>query len=196
MPWIVYATRGCDPPAPLRYRIRAVRSDPSPHRRRRQRVLARPPGSPETEPDAFGASADEHRATSIDDVATRLASDMANNFVLGAFVDGALVGTAGFYRSKNVKERHKGHVWGVYVTAAMCGNGIGRSIMRAVLERAACVEGIEQIVLLVATTQAAAMGLYQSLGFRSFGREHRALKIGDRYVDEEHMVLYLKAGGE
>ena len=81
----------------------------------------------ETETDAFGASAEEHRATSIDDVATRLASDMANNFVLGAFVDGALVGTAGFYRSKNVKERHKGHVWGVYVTAALCGNGIGRS---------------------------------------------------------------------
>jgi ribosomal protein S18 acetylase RimI-like enzyme len=50
--------------------------------------------------------------------------------------------------------------------------------------------------LLVATTQAAAMGLYQALGFRSFGCERRALKIGERYVDEDHMVLYLKSAGQ
>ena len=44
---------------------------------------------------------------------------------------------------------------------------------------------------MVATTQTAAIALYQSLGFRSFGCEYRALKIGERYVDEEQMVLYL-----
>jgi ribosomal protein S18 acetylase RimI-like enzyme len=115
---------------------------------------------------------------------------------LGAFVDGGLVGTAGFYRSKNLKERHKGHIWGVYVTSAMRGSGVGRSIMSAVLERAARVEGIEQIGLLVATTQVAAMGLYQSLGFRSFGCERWALKIGERYVDEEHMVLHLNSAAK
>ena len=150
----------------------------------------------EAEPDAFGASADEHRTTSVADVATRLGSDPANNFVLGAFVDGALVGTAGFYRSKNLKERHKGHIWGVYVTAAMRGSGVGRSIMSAVLERAARVAGIEQVGLLVAKTQAAAMRLYQSMGFRSFGCERRALKIGERYVDEEHMVLDFGSAGK
>jgi hypothetical protein len=88
-----------------------------------------------------------------------------------------------------VEERHKGHVWGVYVTAALRGTGIGRSVMCALLEHAARVKGIEQLGLLVATTQAAAMELYQTLGFRSFGCERWALKIGERYVDEEHMVL-------
>jgi ribosomal protein S18 acetylase RimI-like enzyme len=130
------------------------------------------------------------------EVAARLGSDAANNFVVGAFVDGVLVGTGGFYSSKNLKERHKGHIWRVYVTAAMRGSGVGRNIMNAVLDRAASVEGIEQIRLLVATTQAAAMGLYQSLGFQSFGRERRALKIGERYVDEEHMVLHLGSNRE
>jgi ribosomal protein S18 acetylase RimI-like enzyme len=43
-----------------------------------------------------------------------------------------------------------------------------------VMEHAARVEGIEQIVLVVATTQGAAIALYQSLGFRSFGCERRA----------------------
>jgi ribosomal protein S18 acetylase RimI-like enzyme len=150
----------------------------------------------ETEPDAFGSSAEEHRATSVADAAARLGSEPANNFVVGAFVEGELVATAGFYRSKGLKERHKGHVWGVYVTPAMRGNSIGRTIMGVLLQHATRVEGIEQIVLAVATTQAAAAALYQSLGFRSFGRERNALKIGDRYVDEEHMVLYLRSTGE
>ncbi len=53
----------------------------------------------------------------------------------------------------------------------MRGTGVNRDIMNSVLEHAARVEGIEQIVLAVATTQAAAMGLYLSLGFRAFGCE-------------------------
>ena len=56
---------------------------------------------------------------------------------------------------------------------------------------AALIEGLEQIVLSVTTTQPAAMGLYRSLGFASFGCERRALKVGGRYLDEEYMVLYL-----
>lgn len=145
----------------------------------------------EAEPDAFGASAEEHRVTSVADVAARLGGDPANNFVIGAFADGKLVGSAGFYQSKNLKERHKGNIWGVYVAATMRGRGVGRNMMKATLERAARIDGIEQIGLMVATTQTAAIALYQSLGFRSFGCERRALKIGERYVDEEHMVLHL-----
>jgi hypothetical protein len=53
----------------------------------------------------------------------RLGSDPANNFVVGASVEDQLVGTAGFYRSKNLKERYKGHIWGLYVAAAMRGQG-------------------------------------------------------------------------
>src|SRR5260370_42213069 len=108
----------------------------------------------ETEPDAFGSSAEEHCATSVADAALRLGSDPANNFVVGAFVEGELVGTAGFYRSKGLKERHKGHIWGVYVTPAMRGNSIGRFIMRVGLQHAALVAGIEQKVLAVAPPHA------------------------------------------
>ena len=149
----------------------------------------------ETEPDAFSASPEEHRATTIHDAATRLGSDPANNFVVGAFVESQLAGTAGFYRARSIKERHRGHVWGVYVMPAMRGSGFGRSIMNTLLEHASRVDGIEQIGLMVAASQAAAVALYRSLGFRSFGCERRALKIGRRYVDEEHMVLYLTSTG-
>jgi len=38
--------------------------------------------------------------------------------------------------------------------------------------------------------------LYGALGFRSFGWEHRALKIGEQYIDKEHMVAFLAGGCE
>ncbi|MGA7400101.1 MAG: GNAT family N-acetyltransferase [Candidatus Sulfotelmatobacter sp.] len=145
----------------------------------------------EGEPQAFGASAEEHRAFTLSDTEARLASDLANNFVVGAFDGGRLVGTAGFFRNKGLKERHKGFVWGVYVTPEARGKGAGRDMMLILLERAAKTAGIEQIMVSVVTAQDAAVRLYRSLGFESYGCERRALKIGDRYLDEEHMVLYL-----
>jgi ribosomal protein S18 acetylase RimI-like enzyme len=145
----------------------------------------------ECDPEAFGASAEEHRTLSLDDAGKRLGSGSADNFVVGAFAGERLVGTAGFYRDKGMRTRHKGHIWGVYVTGAARGKAVGRRVLRAILERAAGTEGVEQILLSVATPQAAAVSLYRSLGFESFGREPRALKIGDRYVDEEHMVMYV-----
>jgi RimJ/RimL family protein N-acetyltransferase len=36
-----------------------------------------------------------------------------------------------------------------------------------------------------------ARNLYLSLGFKPFGLEPRAMRVGDRYFDEEHMVLSL-----
>jgi len=95
----------------------------------------------------------------------------------------------GFFRDQNPKLRHRGHVWSVYVTAAARGQGLGRQLMTGLVERAAATEGIEQVVLSVSTTQVAAVRLYRSLGFESFGIEPRAMKIGDRYFDHEHMVL-------
>jgi ribosomal protein S18 acetylase RimI-like enzyme len=61
--------------------------------------------------------------------------------------------------------------------------------MRALLDRVRMIEGMEQVLLSVAATQEPAIRLYRSLGFQSFGREPRALRIGDRYIDEEYMVL-------
>jgi ribosomal protein S18 acetylase RimI-like enzyme len=146
----------------------------------------------ECEPEAFGASAEEHRASTVEDVVARLSADPANNFVVGAFAGKQMVGTAGFFRDKNIKQHHKGHIWGVYLTSKVRGRGTGREMLRALLDRAASTEGVEQITLSVATTQDAAVSLYRSLGFESFGCECRALKLGDRYVDEENMVLYVK----
>jgi len=145
----------------------------------------------ERDPEAFSSSAEEHRALTMDDIKERLSTDLENKFVVGAFLDGELVGVSGFYRDSTLKQRHRGHVWGVYVTGRARGQGIARTVMTTLLDRARNIQGVEQIVLSVTTTQTAATALYRSLGFQSFGLEQRALKIGDRYVDEEYFVLPL-----
>ena len=140
------------------------------------------------DPQAFSASLDEYRSLSIDEVKRRLWSS-EEAFVVGAFEHDRLFGMAGFFREKGPKTRHKGHVWGVYVTPEARGKKLGRQLMEKLLERGMAIDGMEQILISVAITQAAAVKLYRSLGFEPFGREPRALKVGGAFIDEEYMVL-------
>jgi ribosomal protein S18 acetylase RimI-like enzyme len=144
------------------------------------------------EPFAFIESAAEHSATSLETAAKRLqACSGADQFILGAFVAGRLVGMAGFYRAKQRKTRHKGRVWGVYVRKEQGARGIGRSLLLGLLARVRRASGVEEVGLSVAVTQKAAMRLYASLGFKSYGRERRAIRVRRRYIEEELMALQL-----
>ena len=144
----------------------------------------------ERNPEAFSASLEEYRSLNLEDVKKRLWSD-EDAFVVGGFQDSRLIGMAGFYREKGPKSRHKGRVWGVYVTPEARRAGIGRKMMQALLDRISAIDDMEQVLLSVAATQIPAIRLYRSLGFESFGTEPRALRIGDRYIEEEHMLLRL-----
>jgi ribosomal protein S18 acetylase RimI-like enzyme len=77
----------------------------------------------------------------------------------------------------------------VYVKAQYRGQGIGRALMVDALRRARQQPTLERITIAVTSHQSAARALYLSLGFRIYGHEPRALKVGDIYADEEHMVL-------
>src|SRR5579871_762117 len=146
----------------------------------------------EGDPEAFSSSAEEHRKLSIEDVKKRLGAGTADSFVVGAFEDARLVGVAGFYREQGLKARHKGRIWGVYVTSKSRGQGVGRKLLQKLLERARTIQGLEQIQLSVSTTQTAAAELYRSLGFHSWGIEPSALNVGGRHIDEEYMALKVK----
>jgi ribosomal protein S18 acetylase RimI-like enzyme len=146
----------------------------------------------EQAPQAFGESADEHRATSDETVASRLRAASLDNFVLGAFIDGQLVGTAGFLRNPTLKRKHKGRVWGMYVLDSARGQGLGRALLGALLERVSQLPDLEEVQLSVAVSQVAAQNLYASFGFKSYGREHRALRVGEQFIDEDYMVLNLR----
>jgi len=146
----------------------------------------------EREPPSFTESAEEHRATSVELAAERLGGQDNASLVFGAYLEGNLVGMAGFFREKHLKARHRGRIWGVYVRASCRGQGIGWALLSALLERVKTLPGVEQVNLTVSSSQVAAKALYRSLGFETFGVERAALKIGDQYFDEEYMVLRLR----
>jgi ribosomal protein S18 acetylase RimI-like enzyme len=146
----------------------------------------------ERDPGAFQDSVAEHRRTSVADVAAFLRSDAEENFVLGAFIDGRLAGTAGFVRNRQLKVKHKGRVWGVYVTESRRGHGTARALMQDLLKRARTQPGLERITLIVAKGQVAARALYSQLGFESYGVEPQALKHEGTYIDDEYMGLQIR----
>jgi RimJ/RimL family protein N-acetyltransferase len=145
----------------------------------------------ESEPRAFGSSAEEHRETSLEHTAERLSPRENGSFVMAAFDGGRLVGTLGFAREARPKTRHKGLIWGVYVTPSHRGKGLSRALLEAAIARVRTYHGLRQVKLTVAATQPVAMKLYRSAGFEPFGFESAALKVGEEFVDEHWMVLQL-----
>jgi ribosomal protein S18 acetylase RimI-like enzyme len=150
----------------------------------------------ETEPASFAESPEELRKTSVEEYAKRLGFGDEENFVVGAFDGNNLVGMTGFYMEKQMKLRHKGHIWGVFVARSARGSGVGRGMMMAVIQSARKLAGVRCILLTVVSTNTAAREFYEKLGFRSFGTEPRSLWVADRYFDEDHMRLELVEGVE
>ena len=143
----------------------------------------------ETEPFAFAESVEEHRRTTLEAFAERLAGNRSENFVWGAFLENQLVGMAGFYREQRVKRRHQGGIWGVFVQAGYRGQGIARSLLTAILERVRELDGVSFVHLSVSTRQEGARHLYASMGFRTFGVEPAGLRFNGEYLNQEHMFL-------
>ena len=142
----------------------------------------------EAHPASFSESVEEFLAVPVETHAARLRSG-GPSLVFGACDGVKLVGMAGFFRETRIKRRHKGTVWGVYVSPEYRGQGVARAILIALLEAVRALPGLACVLLSVNTEQSAARNLYVSLGFRSYGVEPNALSVDGRYFDEEFMVL-------
>lgn len=136
-------------------------------------------------PDAFGASFEEESARPLGFFEQRLAA----NTIFGGFIDGKLMGTAGFMPGAGAKHAHKGYFWGMYVRKPARGSGLARFLVDSVLDYAK--DRVEIIQLTVGSDNAGARRLYETVGFDAFGTEKRSLKVDDRYLDEIHMMKML-----
>ena len=114
--------------------------------------------------------------------------------VYGAFVGGTLAGVVGIARESRTKNRHKAVVFGMYVAPEFGRRGVARALVRHLVAAPKEAQGLEQLVLTVTHSNEPARLLYESEGFRSFGIEPRAIRVGDRYYDKDHMVRFLMAG--
>jgi len=147
----------------------------------------------EAHPEAFTSDALTERHRRADDYVPRLGLERpeGGHLMLGAWRDDMLLGAVGLERDERVKVRHIGHVVSMMVRESARGQGIGRALLDALIDAAREPAGLEMLTLTVTDVNASAVRLYERTGFARFGTLHKAIKIGDRYHDKVHMVIYL-----
>jgi RimJ/RimL family protein N-acetyltransferase len=139
----------------------------------------------ETFPEAFQSTYESSAGLGLEAYAQRL----KQYALFGGFLDGELAGIVGFYPLKNPKIAHKGIMWGMYVKEAARGTGLAKAMIDAVVDHAR--GKVEQIVLSVVADNERARKFYGKMGFEAYGMERRALRIGERYYDEEFRAKFL-----
>ncbi|WP_323693359.1 GNAT family N-acetyltransferase [Sporosarcina jeotgali] len=140
-------------------------------------------------PESFGSTYEEEKDHSVDKYKTRFQSQ--DSFTFGAFEDDILVGIITLVKEPRIKLRHRMSIVAMYVSPSKRGLGNGKALMNEAIRTAKELEGVEQVYLTVVTTNKSAKNLYTSLGFETYGIEKRALKLDNRYFDEDLMVLFL-----
>lgn len=142
-------------------------------------------------PEAFGSTYEREVKFPLETVVERL-KPTKDKFILGAFDDsGSLIGIVTFKRENSIKTSHKGNVFGMYVALKGRGQGLGKSLMLELIDRAKKYDDLEQLNLTVVSENYSAKKLYKSLGFEVYGVERNALKFNGQYFDEDLMVLFI-----
>ncbi|MGQ8871267.1 GNAT family N-acetyltransferase [Paenibacillus sp. TSA_86.1] len=143
-----------------------------------------------THPEAFGASYELSSKLSMSEVQDRIHNE-PDDYILGAYTfDGKLAGMMGFKREYGLKLRHKGVIWGVYVSPAHRGIGLASRLLSEILERGKHLENLKQINLSVVTSNVSAKRLYEGHGFETYGIERNALEVSGQGYDEAHMTYF------
>lgn len=143
-------------------------------------------------PKAFTESYEEAAERDLAAYAARMPAEGDAAAIFGLFLGDALLGSAGFAIQPGLQRRHKGLLWGVYVSAQLRGKGLAKALIERVIERAR-----GHVVLLQAGVggyNEPARRLYFELGFRSYGLEPAALRVDGEDVDEELIWLDLRGG--
>lgn len=138
-------------------------------------------------PEAFGASWDDEATHSEAQFSSRL--DDAVVFGVRSADGMRLDGIVGVYQPEAAKTKHKAVIWGMYVRLSARRAGVGAVLLKAAIEHATLM--VEEVNITVGLDNTAALKLYELAGFKVYGVELRALKIGDQYYDEALMSLPL-----
>lgn len=138
-------------------------------------------------PSAFSSSYEEECDTPLATIENNLS--LRNLF--GAFDNDELVGMVGVGRESAPKLRHKGYVRAMFVAGEHRAKGAGRQLIEHALGFAASLEGLRQITLVVTADNAPAIALYESVGFRIYGTEPRALLVDGVFHDNALMARML-----
>ena len=115
---------------------------------------------------------------------------LAAGAVWGVFDDDRCVGMAGLGRHVGANVEHKATIWGVFVTPTARGSAAARTLFQHLIDHARVI-GLEVLHLAADEQNQRAQRFYKGMGFVSYGLDRRALKLGDRIVDDVLMRLDL-----
>lgn len=137
-------------------------------------------------PASFGAAYEVDSARPL----TYFADGLGRDAIFSAWRENDLLGIAGYHREETPKQRHKGLLWTMYVRKEARGSGAADMLVDAVVKHAR--HEVEILLLAVGVHNEPAQRLYRRHGFTEYGREERALKVGEIYYDEIMMRLKLR----
>ena len=141
-------------------------------------------------PNSFGARYEDALRQEKMGYESYIEEDHPDNFIIGAFSQEALIGICGFYRMTDTRCCHRGNIIQMYVKPEFQKKGIGFTLLKATVEEAFLIQGIEQIELGVMSNNLSAIKIYENLGFKVFGTEKNSLKVDGGYIDLHQMVLF------
>ena len=125
----------------------------------------------EREPQAFTESVAEHQAMRLENDQEIAWSPRTTTLFLGPSSIANSSAWPDSFRRRGEKIRHRGGIWGVYVSEECRGKGVGRDLLAELIGLVRLLPGIEQVALAVSRQNAGAKGLYESLGFEVYGCE-------------------------
>lgn len=124
------------------------------------------------EPLAFLQTAEEMNAIPDE----HFAKGIEHAFYFGAHREGALVGLAIARRGALSRIHHSASLGPVYIDPSARRQGLGAALVLAAIDHLAAA-GVLQMELTVAEENTAALNLYRTLGFVTFGRRPRSVII-------------------
>jgi ribosomal protein S18 acetylase RimI-like enzyme len=142
--------------------------------------------------DAFTSTAEERAAEPESFWVKRIADPGSLSVAFGAFIEDELAGTVTIEFAAKPKTRHKAHLIGMFVSEALRGRGAGRALVEAALAAASERPGVLVVTLTVTQGNDAAIALYESCGFRTFGIEPMAIATPGGFRSKVHMWLQLR----
>jgi RimJ/RimL family protein N-acetyltransferase len=143
-----------------------------------------------TNPDAFITTYEQEkqRPDPIETTAQRLEAETSRT--IGLFKDEKLQGVITIVKETHPKFSHKGNLVAMYISPDSRRKGGAKLLVQEAINLSKALN-LEVLHLSVVTDNHPAKKLYEGIGFQSYGLERKAIKLPNRYLDEEHMELFL-----
>ena len=136
---------------------------------------------------SFGSSFEEEVKKSLEQFEVFI-DPTSERVFWGAFEDDTLIGMVGLGREDGVKTEHKGFIRSMFVDPSARKLGVASELLKTAISYSEAQMKLEQLTLVVNSTNIEAINLYKKFRFVEYGTEPNALKIEGKYFAE--LLMY------